>query len=304
MTGRAYAIASALLLGGLCAYGSGSCVPTPLVTPTGTPESVTSFSIASPRPGACVQIPDPCPGNGPPCPTVPITLDPIALNLGQGQFSIRPPGACGQNYNCGHIQLYVDGVLNGEGAGSVVDVNLQDMAVPYREMTITVELVDDCGNPWLPAWNNIILDEANGYLPATNVGLVNDGGILCLPTPDGGNPTTLSPGYADAGLAAMGPYFASVTITTAASCTDAGSSSSSSTASSSSSSSSSSASSSSGAGGGSSSSASSSSGAGGSSAASSSSAAGSSSGGTGGGGTGGGGMGDAGADAGDAGDGG
>jgi hypothetical protein len=139
MTGRAFASLSALSLAALVAYAAASCLdettPSTVVVATGTP----SISIYAPGDGACI----PLTGGKDDFITVAVTVD-------NSTFYLRPPGACTNLGNCGHLQLDVDGVYNNSSATSLVDVIFEGkIANHFGEKTLTVTLVDDNGNPWL-----------------------------------------------------------------------------------------------------------------------------------------------------------
>jgi hypothetical protein len=222
MRRHGFAFASAVVLGALCARGGLACTDSTVLTtvPMMGYEEQACLSIASPLGGTCFAIGDPT------TETVPLTLD-----FG-GSFNIRPPGACSANglFNCGHVQLYLDGVPNTQSSSFVSDLDLQDLPLTGTpsEHTITALLVDDCGNPWTLDWND--------------AGVVEDGGIMCQSAPDGSaiapaDGGTFTPALPAGALQAgsttpcpqdggmnPGPYFASVTILLAAgsSCPDAG----------------------------------------------------------------------------------
>jgi hypothetical protein len=52
----------------------------------------------------------------------------IALLVQTAELVLRPPGACGYYVQCGHLDLYVDGVLNNESAVPAIDLLLSKVA--------------------------------------------------------------------------------------------------------------------------------------------------------------------------------
>ena len=146
MTGRAFAFTSALLLGALCAQGATSCTTTVTETTPVGPTGAPSLSIASPLRNSCIEIPDPQTSPG-----IPVTVSV------EGTFFLRPPGACVGFNNCGHILLEVGpagseaGAPNNYSASGLVDFLPSKLGTPfpYGDLTLTVLLVDDFGNPWL-----------------------------------------------------------------------------------------------------------------------------------------------------------
>ena len=194
MSRRALAFTSVLLASAAAAAaGVASCSPAPVastaVCETGTP----TLSIVSPSDHACLEL------SGSPSDFIPVVVN-------AASFQIRAPGSCNGCTNCGHLVLRVNDVDNNASSSSVVDVSFAPVNLPlshYGELKLTVEIVDDCGNPWAPP----------------NV----DGGAL-----------DCNPRKADAGAAHGAPLLATVTVTTKPSCGASSSSASSSSASSSS----------------------------------------------------------------------
>ncbi len=206
----------ALVLGALFARGLVSCTPdlTPVIPPMGYDQQV-CLSIASPIDGNCFELSNPA------TQTIPVTLE---LN---STFALRPPGSCSTNAlnNCGHAIFYVNGQCATRSAGLLTDISLADMHDPYGKVTITALLVDDCDTPWTLLWDD--------------AGVIEDGGIMCLPQDGGVDRGTMAMNNCPAGLPPapsskvkntcpedenpdanvnQGPYFASVTINVQPTC--------------------------------------------------------------------------------------
>src|SRR5690349_10481615 len=57
-------------------------------------------------------------------------------------------GTCFGITHCGHVKLTVNGIDNNVGATNVVDVLLRKLANRYTDLTLTVTLLNDLGEPW------------------------------------------------------------------------------------------------------------------------------------------------------------
>jgi len=92
---------------------------------------------------ACVEVSDDPDARGP----LFVTVDELVL---------RPPGACIYD-QCGHLALYVDGVLNNESSVPVVDVLFRKLADKYHDgstssatgepdvLNVRIDVVDGSG---------------------------------------------------------------------------------------------------------------------------------------------------------------
>ncbi|MCC6555849.1 MAG: hypothetical protein IT372_23040, partial [Polyangiaceae bacterium] len=126
---------AALLVAALALAVSGcsdDTTSTAVAGPTGNPK----LAILSPKDGACVAI-----GSGIDA-TIPVEIKVENLYL-------RPPGACGVYKQCGHLVLRVNGVENNRGSATVIDVLLRKLADRYAGLTISVEVINDAGEPIL-----------------------------------------------------------------------------------------------------------------------------------------------------------
>jgi len=57
----------------------------------------------------------------------------VALLVETAELVLRPPGACGYYVQCGHLDLYVDDVLNDESAVPAIDLLLRKLADRYHD---------------------------------------------------------------------------------------------------------------------------------------------------------------------------
>jgi uncharacterized membrane protein YgcG len=156
MSRRALAFSVVFLVCAAAAAGAASCstetVASTAVCDIGTP----TLGIVSPVEGACLAV------SGGADAYIPVVVN--AAN-----FQIRPPGSCSGCANCGHLRLRVNDEDNNASSSSVVDVDFQGK-IPghFGDFKLTVELMDDCGNPWAPpAVDGGVLDCDAG--PAKNV---------------------------------------------------------------------------------------------------------------------------------------
>ncbi len=200
MTGRAFAFASSLVLGALCAQGAASCTTTDdtliNIGPTGAP----TLSVVSPLSGACIEIPDP----------KSLVGIPIIVNV-EGTFFLRPPGACVGYNNCGHLLLEVGpagsdgGAPNAVSASSLIDLVPSTLAMPYGDLTLTLLLVDDFGNPWLITDNDagLLPGEYNGpfstQITIHTAPTCGDSGVVDAGSSDAGDAGASDAGSSDAG---------------------------------------------------------------------------------------------------------
>lgn len=65
------------------------------------------------------------------------------------QLLLRPPGRCGGLRQCGHLELFVNGVLNNTSSGTVIDVLTRKLASRNADLVVVVNAVDDAGAPIL-----------------------------------------------------------------------------------------------------------------------------------------------------------
>jgi hypothetical protein len=196
MTGRAFVVVLALLAGAVSATAGASCTSTSTIIPTGIDEPPT-LRIVSPGEADCVAVPDS------PDAVVPVTVD-VA-----GSFYLRPPGsACVDLYNCGYLQLYVDGSPNATSGTATVNANFGNFGNKYGPHTLTVELVwdlnDGGGQDMLDA--QITYD---GSIPPTVYTCDSDGGLVEAGAPDASGVGSLPP---------TGTYQTTVCIVTAPTC--------------------------------------------------------------------------------------
>ena len=104
----------------LCAACSSESAAQPDVGPTGDPAiSFAEPSSAREQP-LCVAVGTEADAR------VPLLVDVVELVL-------RPPGACGYYVQCGHLDLYVDDVLNDESAVPAIDLLLRKLADRYHD---------------------------------------------------------------------------------------------------------------------------------------------------------------------------
>src|SRR5690606_5356593 len=57
----------------------------------------------------------------------------VSLVFAVRELVLRPPGACGSRQQCGHLELWVDGVLNNESAVPTIDLLLRKLADRYHD---------------------------------------------------------------------------------------------------------------------------------------------------------------------------
>ena len=73
-------------------------------------------------------------GIGPVCVAVGSEADArVPLLIATTELVLRPPGGCGYYIQCGHLDLYVDGVLNNESAVPAIDLLLRKLADRYHD---------------------------------------------------------------------------------------------------------------------------------------------------------------------------
>jgi hypothetical protein len=73
-------------------------------------------------------------GSGPVCVAVGSDADArVPLVIGTTELVLRPPGGCGYYVQCGHLDLYVDGVLNNESAVPAIDLLLRKLADRFHD---------------------------------------------------------------------------------------------------------------------------------------------------------------------------
>jgi hypothetical protein len=124
------------------------------IGPTGPPAIV----FADPSNGACVSVGDDADAR-------------VPLRVVTTELVLRPPGACGQFAQCGHLELFAEDVANNEGAQRVIELLLRKLADRYHDGTphagsgepdlleVRVEVVKDDGEPLLDHEGFPIADE-------------------------------------------------------------------------------------------------------------------------------------------------
>ena len=107
--------AAILLACGLCVGCEDDETVTLLVGPTGNP----SVRFADPESGTigCRSVGEDA-----------NTQVPILVSV--SQLILRPPGACTNLTQCGHLELYAEGVLNNESSVPAIDLLLYKLADP------------------------------------------------------------------------------------------------------------------------------------------------------------------------------
>ena len=103
---------------------------------------------------------DPPSGEGPHCVSIGTDADAqVPLLVTVHELALRPPGSCGAYQQCGHLQLYVDGVLNNESSVSSIALLIHKLADPYHDgtehagtgepdvLTVRVDVVESQGEP-------------------------------------------------------------------------------------------------------------------------------------------------------------
>ncbi|MBI4703607.1 MAG: hypothetical protein HY744_21050 [Deltaproteobacteria bacterium] len=77
------------------------------------------------------------------------------------ELLLRPPGLCGEAVQCGHLELYVEGVLNNRGSCAAIELLLRRLADRYHDgsihartgepdvLHVRVDVVGDAGDPLL-----------------------------------------------------------------------------------------------------------------------------------------------------------
>jgi hypothetical protein len=109
---------------GLLAFGSAACSEESAteidVGPTGEPSiAFVAPSSADPQP-LCVVVGDEPDAR-------------IAMLVETAELVLRPPGACGYYQQCGHLDLFVDDVLNNESAVPALELLLRKLADRYHD---------------------------------------------------------------------------------------------------------------------------------------------------------------------------
>jgi len=102
----------------------GACSSTDAATPDTGPTGDPTISVVEPAAS----------GTGPACVAVGPEADArVPLLVSVTELVLRPPGGCGYYVQCGHLELYVDDVLNNESAVPAIDVLLRKLADRYHD---------------------------------------------------------------------------------------------------------------------------------------------------------------------------
>jgi hypothetical protein len=102
---------------------------------------------------------DPPSGDAPACGSIGDEVDArVPLVVDTEQLVLRPPGACGQLTQCGHLALFLGNALNNESPVRAIDLLLGKLADRYHDgsthpgtgepdlLHVRVAVVDDAGN--------------------------------------------------------------------------------------------------------------------------------------------------------------
>ncbi len=103
---------------------------------------------------------DPPSGQGPHCMSIGTDADAqLPLLVSVEELILRPPGSCGSYEQCGHLQLYSDGVLNNESSVTTIALLMHKLADPIHDgskhagtgepdvLTVRVDVVDSAQQP-------------------------------------------------------------------------------------------------------------------------------------------------------------
>jgi hypothetical protein len=194
MLPRSARLSLALLLAlGTSAAGCGS--ETSSSTGDLNPARLPQLAITSPKDGICIEVPVDRPVG------VPIQLQLAERTKGEGyDFTLAPPGTCGQTVQCGHIVLFVpdpDWNLqpNNSGSNLVIDV----LSTPEKPLSgsieVTAKLVNDDGAELLDPSNAPIYATATFEAhPSCGGGTGGTGGSTTTGTGGAGGSTTSTGG--------------------------------------------------------------------------------------------------------------
>lgn len=146
--------------------GCGSEEPAPIDSgPTGTPH---------------LTFANPPSGEGPQCISVGPDADgQVPLLVDVDELVLRPPGGCGAFVQCGHLEIFVEGKFNNEGAVPAIDLLLRKLADPFHDGSVD----EATGEPDLLDVVAIVVDEGGLWLRDEEGQLVTDS-VQLVTVPD------------------------------------------------------------------------------------------------------------------------
>ncbi len=156
MRGRNFLIAYGLVLAAVAGHTAASCTAETVPPVDNGPKDKPAVEFLSP---SAVALPDGCTpvGDAPmACAVVAPTDDqyvPVTLSL--PGFIARAPGQCGPAAHCGHVKYRViENGADNKGNDSfayttVFDIDLTKTTTVYGQKTVTAQLLDDLGYPWI-----------------------------------------------------------------------------------------------------------------------------------------------------------
>jgi hypothetical protein len=143
----------------LACVGCGDVETTAIdVGPTGNPTLAFSEPAVSGGEAVCVSLGDDAETQ-------------VPLLTTTTELILRPPGACRNFAQCGHLGLFAAGVLNNESAVHAIDLLVRKLADPYHDggvhqgtgepdvLRLAVVVLNDAGDPLLDHQGEELRDE-------------------------------------------------------------------------------------------------------------------------------------------------